>query len=68
MIKSLFHFYKTLASFEEHKDENLIAPDAICFLQESGQIYVNSTYIGVDKREFEALKSKVEELEKRIPS
>lgn len=54
-IENLFHFYKTTASFEDHKKLGLINPDSICFLHETGQIYTQNTFFGICKERYETL-------------
>lgn len=52
-IKSWFHYYSTLQSFELHKVQNYINPKSICFIEETHQLYTNEHYFGINKNEFD---------------
>ena len=60
-IENLLHLYSTEESFERHKEEGLISPDSICFLEESRRIYTQGIFIGIDIRVFDKLVETVAE-------
>ena len=59
-IKSIFHFYKTLESFNIHVAHGLISNDAICFIEETKQIYTNKNLFCINQKEYDALEKIVE--------
>ena len=65
-IKKLFHLYTTLKDFEEHRDSNMIAPDSICFIVETLQIYTQGTLFGISNKEFNELKTVVSTISSMI--
>ena len=58
-IDKILHFYSTFESFSQHKESNLISPDSLCFIEESGQIYTQGSLLGVDTRVFKIIVDEV---------
>ena len=65
-IEEMLHFYETMKSFQLHLKQGVIDPDAICFIKETSQIYVQGTFIGICKERFETLELKMLELETKL--
>ena len=66
IIDNFFHLYETVESFEVHKNQGLINPDSICFIEESGQIYAQGNLYGICKDRYEKLELLVQSLNASI--
>lgn len=65
-IDNWFHFYSTTESFEVHRQQGLINPDSICFLEETGQIYTQNSFFGICRERYERLEQLVLEHDAKI--
>lgn len=65
-IEDFFHFYETVESYQAHSKLNLINPDSICFIKESGQIITQGTIFGICKSRFETLEQLALEIHTKL--
>lgn len=65
-LENWFHFYSTEELFNYHKEQELISPSSICFIDETGQIYTNESFFGIDKRDYAELKEFVQDIDSRV--
>lgn len=65
-IDNWFHFYETTKSFEAHMEQGVINPDSICFLKQTGQVYTQGSFFGINKEKYDELEQLVLEHEAKI--
>lgn len=65
-IDKFFHLYPTLDNFHDSRDHDRINPDSICFIEETGQIYTQTGYYGINKKVFTELSDYVTTLGQRL--
>lgn len=58
-VKNWFHFYDTSASFQAHLKSGFIHPDAVAFINETGQIYAQQNLFGICRKRYEELEKLV---------